>query len=171
MIAKENRIRPDGGKTSNLYTLYDFKELWSTKNNTGANQIIEQEQEKKVIELLESMGYTITKEREPTSEPTKVTDVSTQNKQSLQEQNTTLMPKSQELERYTLDQIRQLFDYDIMIQDNPYKQQEIDSVMDTTYNYEYNQSNDPNCWRKQAKYGSNWKINEAKQRIYHLFYQ
>lgn len=29
IITKENRTRPDGGNSSNLYTLYDYKELWN----------------------------------------------------------------------------------------------------------------------------------------------
>ena len=36
--------------------------------------------------------------------------------------------KSQELERYTIDQIRQIFDYDILVNDKPLWQKDIDSV-------------------------------------------
>ena len=41
--------------------------------------------------------------------------------------------ESQHLERYTINQIKQLFDYDIMLHDNPYSQQDIDSVIDILY--------------------------------------
>lgn len=27
-VIQQNRTRPDSGKSSNVYTLYDFKELW-----------------------------------------------------------------------------------------------------------------------------------------------
>ncbi len=39
------------------------------------------------------------------------------------------MEKSQESEKYSLNQIEQLFDYDTMIQDNPCCKQDVDSVM------------------------------------------
>lgn len=142
IISIENRLRTDGGDASNLYTLYDFKELWINEDDIETKRIIEQEQKEKAIKLLESMGYTVTKEKEPTSVPTKVTDVSTQikndkNKLSSHKQNTTPAPKSQELqkqERYALDEIKQLFEYEIMLQDNPCLQKDIDSVMDILYN-------------------------------------
>lgn len=41
--------------------------------------------------------------------------------------------KSQELERYTIDQIHQLFNYDVMLQENPYRKNDIDSAMSVLY--------------------------------------
>ena len=44
--------------------------------------------------------------------------------------NTTLnSSESQEKERYTLEEIRLFYDYEIMITDHPFQKQEIDSVM------------------------------------------
>ena len=35
--------------------------------------------------------------------------------------------------RYTIDQIHQLFDYDVMLQENPYRKNDIDSAMSVLY--------------------------------------
>lgn len=127
VIAKENRIKPNRGATSNLYTLYDYKELWNSESIEQIKETVDIE-ELQLFELARKKGYILTKEGELTSAPAKVTDVSTQVNIS-QFDTTTTPEESQDLERYTIDQIKQLFDYDIMIQDNPYGQQDIDSVM------------------------------------------
>ena len=131
VIAKENRTRPDGGKSSNLYTLYDFKELWNVGSNEDVAAVVDEYEDKKLISLLEAKGYRVVKEKElePTA-PTKVTvEPSTQLNQFNIVNTTTNSEKSQ-VERYTIDQIRQYYDYDIMLADEPYKQHDIDSVME-----------------------------------------
>lgn len=133
IIGIESRSRADGGDTSNLYTLYDFKELWNAGSSEEMAAVVNEYEEMKLVAELRSRGYAVTKEKELVStEPTKVT-VETSTKQFNQfdiVNTTTNSAKSQDLERYTIDQIKQLFDYNIMIQDNPYRQQDIDSVMD-----------------------------------------
>lgn len=133
IITKENRIRSDGGKSSNLYTIHDFKELWTAGSNEEVATVIEKYEDSKLISILESKGYMVIKEKGPTSAPTKVTDVSTQLNCLKQFDNTIPVPKSQELERYTLKEIKELFGYDTMIYDNPDEQEHIDSVMDILY--------------------------------------
>lgn len=128
VIVKENRTKPNGGATSNLYTLHDYKELWKAESVEQIKETVDIE-ELQLFELAKKKGYILTKEKEPTSAPTKATDVSTQKNNVYKEQNTISEPKSQDLERYTIDQIKQFFDYNIMVGDNPYLQQDIDSVM------------------------------------------
>lgn len=130
IITKENRIRSDGGKSSNLYTIHDFKELWTADNNEEVSTVIEKYEDSKLISILESKGYMVIKEKRPTSVPTKVTDVSTQLNCLKQFDNTINLQESQDLERYTLKQIKQLFGYEAMVYDNPDQQEHIDSVMD-----------------------------------------
>lgn len=131
----------------NLYILSDYEEIWKAKNTSEVKEIIENNEEKSMtaeehIAALKKMGYDIeikktetmeTKEKEPEiTEPTKVTENSSPN--SSNEDN--IIPKSeksQELERYNLDQIHQLFDYNIMLIDYPDDQQHIDSVMNILY--------------------------------------
>ncbi len=72
IIYKKNRTRPDGGKSSNLYTLNDYKSTWSTESDKKEEPSVskEQKQEQEAIELLVSMGYTVSKKKELGSLPT-----------------------------------------------------------------------------------------------------
>lgn len=128
IISIENRIRTDGGKSSNLYTIHDYKELWKAESVEQIKEAVDIE-ELQLFELAKKKGYILTKEKGPTSEPTKVTDVSTQKKHCSQEQNTIPASKSQDLEKYTLNQIKEIFSYEVMVHDNPDEQEHIDSVM------------------------------------------
>lgn len=136
IIGIESRSRLDGGDTSNLYTLYDFKELWNAGSSEEMAAVVNEYEEMKLVSELRSRGYTVTKEKELASEPTKAHTQAPQFKQfdivNTMDNSTTNSGESQ-LERYTTNQIKQLFDYDIMIQDNPYRQQDIDSVMNILY--------------------------------------
>ena len=79
----------------------------------------------------------VTKEKEPdTTEPTK-----DQLNQALELNqfdivNTTINSKeSQEVEMYSLVEIRAYYEYDIMVNDNPFAKNDIDSVMDILHTY------------------------------------
>lgn len=136
IIGIESRSRADGGDTSNLYTLYDFKELWNAGSSEEMATVVNEYEEMKLVSELRSRGYTITKEKVlESTEPTKVTaEPSTkQFNQSDIVNTTTNSGKSQELERYTIDQIHQLFDYDAMLQESPYRKNDIDSAMSVLY--------------------------------------
>ena len=131
IITIESRLRADGGTTSNLYTLYDFKELWNAGSSEEMAAVVDEYEDKKLISLLEAKGYKVTKEKEPdTTEPPKdQLNQALMNNSSLNLYNyITDDAKSQELERYTIDQIRQIFDYDILVNDKPLWQKDIDSV-------------------------------------------
>ena len=124
----------------NLYTLSDYVTMWNYDNIKDIETVINNNCMKSLtleehIAELEHMGYKVEiKEKELTSAPTKVTDVSTQKKYDIyNRQNTTSKIESQDLERYTLEQIRELFDYDIMVLDYPLQQNDIDSVMSILY--------------------------------------
>lgn len=67
------------------------------------------------------------------AEPTKVT-AEPSTKQSLSNMvNTTTNSEESQLEKYTLEQIKQIFDYNVMVHDNPLKKQDVDTVMDILY--------------------------------------
>ncbi len=120
----------------NIYILSDYAAMWACDNLKDLTAIAENEGTKPLtpeehIKALEKMGYKVEiKEKEPTSAPTKVTDVSTQSKFFSQPDNTTDFQESQDLEKYTLNQIKELFSYEAMIHDYPDEQEHIDSVMD-----------------------------------------
>ena len=123
-------------KKEKRVTLYDIDITWKSENIEELKTTIDETEEKCMIEALIAKGYTVTKDREPTSLPAKVIDVSPQYQNDIPN-NTSNSEQSQDslkrLERYTIDQIKQFFDYDIMLHDNPYSQQDIDSVMDILY--------------------------------------
>jgi len=120
----------------NIYILSDYPAVWTCDNIEDVKAIIENQGVKPLtpaehIKELERMGYKVEiKEKGPVSNADQSKDTSTQLNDFKQFDTTTNPAKSQDPERYTLDQIKQLFDYDIMVYDNPYLQPDIDSVMD-----------------------------------------
>lgn len=124
------KIEHSRGKHSNIYTLYDFAELWNAGSSEEVAAVKEEYEDKKLISILEAKGYKVVKEKEPDiSEPTKVTDTSSTKLKSYSANNVT--PESEvSQEQYTIEQIKKLFNYDIMIADEPLNQSNIDAVID-----------------------------------------
>ena len=131
VISVEHREDDEKGHQSNLYTLYDYAEIWnvgSSENDVAA--VADEISEAKLVAELKARGYTVIKEKEPDkTEPTKVTVEPSTKLNQFDIVNTTInSEKSQGLERYTIDHIRQIFDYDILVNDKPLWQRDIDSV-------------------------------------------
>lgn len=120
IISVEHRISEDKGNQSNLYTLHDYAEIWSVGSSEDIAVVANEISEMKLVAELRSRGYTVTKEKELETEPTKAQNQALDLK-PFNIVNTTTNSGESQLERYTTDQIKQLFDYDIMIQDNPYR--------------------------------------------------
>jgi len=130
LLKKENR-KTKNGQSSNLYTLYDFESVWETESIEQVSKIVNIETKRKQLyELAKELNYIVMEEKEPTSAPTKATDVSTKIDNIYTKNNNIKSLKSQDMERYTIGQIKQLFDYDIMLADHPYQKKDIDSVID-----------------------------------------
>lgn len=131
VISKENRTRPDGGKSSNLYTLYDFKELWNAGSSEEVAAVVDEYEDKKLISLLEAKGYTIIKEKEPDkTEPTKVTVEPSTKLNQFDIVNTTINSnESQVVERYSLEEIRGYYEYDVILERKPYEKNMVDSII------------------------------------------
>ncbi len=130
LLNKKNRINKKSGNTSNVYTLLDNDKVWhSSKENM--KEIIEDAILEEAVKIVEASGMKISvKEKGLDTEPTKAQYQAPQLNQFDVANTTTNSGESQYLERYTLSQIRQLFDYDVMVHDSPYNRQDIDSVMD-----------------------------------------
>ena len=129
------KIRRGLTKT-NLYTLSDYATMWACDKEEDVAAVARNEGIKPMtpaehIAELERMGYKVEiKEKEPTSAPAKVTDVSARNQ--LDTVNTITDPEKSQ-ERYTADQIRQLFSYDVMVTDHPEHKTDIDTVFNILY--------------------------------------
>lgn len=131
VIIKENRVRPNGGKSSNRYTLYDFKELWCAGSNKDVAAVADEISEAKLIAELRARGYLVIKEKELDSEPAKAQNQA--NRQLIQDNNTSLQENCQELERYTMSQIKEKYEYDYILLDYPQYESDVNTVMQILY--------------------------------------
>lgn len=134
---------------SNLYTLSDYPAIWTCDTVEDIAAVIDNKGVKPLtpeqhIAELKKMGYEVEiKEKGLACEPTKAHKQAPNKKNNLQEQDITTPEESQDaepftidkirVERYTMNQIQQLFNYDTMIHDNPYQRKDIDSIMDILY--------------------------------------
>lgn len=119
---------------SNIYTLSDYAAMWTCDNikdmtETAQNKGIKPSTLDEYITELKKMGYTVElKEKELASDSGQTIDTSTHiNKIDAYEYS--IDKSKSQAERYTLNQIQQLFEYDAMIHDYEHYRQEIDSVM------------------------------------------
>lgn len=92
-------------------------------------EIADEVSEMKLVAELRAKGYIVTKQKGLDVEPTKAQQQALEFNQLDMVNTTTNLQKSQDIERYTLEQILILYDYDVMISDNPYQKHDIDSVM------------------------------------------
>lgn len=121
-------------------------------------------EEIRLVAELQSRGYTVIKEKGLESvEPTKVTaEPSSRKLKQFDIVNITAdSQESQDFERYTVSQIRQIFDYDAMIHDNPCRKQDIDSVMDILHTAMNTTRNTIDCRGGQAEHDGDPETDEA----------
>lgn len=127
-------IRQQGMNKPNIYKINDSAGMWKAENVEELKAVVDKIEEKRMIDILTAKGYYISKEKGLVSDSDQTADTRPHKKYDIyNKQNTTSKIESQDLERYTLDQIRELFDYDIMIQDYPLRQNDIDSVISILY--------------------------------------
>lgn len=120
---------------TNLYTLSDYATMWTCDNVEDVAAVADNQGVKPLtpaehIAELERMGYKVEiKEKGLVSEPTKAHTQALDNQNFSKEQNTTDKPKSQ-AERYGMGQIKELFDYAILIADHPEHEADLQVVFD-----------------------------------------
>ena len=133
VISVEHRTDKEKGHQSNIYTLYDYAEIWKVdSSNDDVAAVVDEISEAKLVAELKARGYTVTKEKEPdTLQADQSDNESSTQLNQFDIVNTTINSKeSQEVERYSLVEIRAYYEYDIMVNDNPFSKNDIDSVMD-----------------------------------------
>ena len=138
VISVEHRTDKEKGHQSNIYTLYDYAEIWKVdSSNDDVAAVVDEISEAKLVAELKARGYTVTKEKEPdTLQADQSDNESSTQLNQFDIVNTTINSKeSQEVERYSLVEIRAFYDYDIMVNDNPFSKNDIDSVMDILHTY------------------------------------
>ena len=138
VISVEHRTDKEKGHQSNIYTLYDYAEIWKVdSSNDDVAAVVDEISEAKLVAELKARGYIVTKEKEPdTLQADQSDNESSTQLNQFDIVNTTINSKeSQEVERYSLVEIRAFYDYDIMVNDNPFAKNDIDSVMDILHTY------------------------------------
>lgn len=120
---------------TNLYTLSDYATMWTCDNVEDVAAVADNQGVKPLtpaehIAELERMGYTVQiKEKGLASDTDQSTDTSTMNYNSSMGNDSTKRAKSQ-AERYGMEQIKELFDYAILIADHPEHEADLQAVFD-----------------------------------------
>ena len=119
IIEKVNQQRADGGKGSNLYTLFDYAGMWKVEKCDDKEKIADSVEEARMIEILSARGYSIKKEKSFADEPTKEQKQSQKSNMFSDNNDTYKTNKSQE--KYSMEQIKIFFDYDLLVFNPVYK--------------------------------------------------
>lgn len=132
VISVEHREDDEKGHQSNLYTLYDYAEIWkvgSSEDDVAA--VADEISEAKLIAELRARGYTVTKEKEPDTSPAdQSNDESSTKLNQFDMVNTTTNSTKSQVEQYSIEDIKAFYDYEIMIQNKPLWKDDIDNIME-----------------------------------------
>lgn len=125
-------IKQQGMNKPNIYKINDSAGMWKAGNAEELRVAVDEIEEKRMIDLLTAKGYYISKEKGLVSDSDQTADTSTMNYNSSMGNDSTKRAKSQ-AERYTMEDIRALYEYDSLIIQYPDKQTDIDIVFDILY--------------------------------------
>lgn len=139
IIKVENRYSENGKKQSNLYTLYDYAELWD--ENKVPDPLKEREKEWSLVKQLEKMGYTVTKKKDSTKASTTTQSQSHQISKAVSNKannpstthDTEKAKESQVIERYPEEWIIDFYNLNELKEENPTKAAVIDTVANILY--------------------------------------
>ena len=132
-VSVEHRSN-DRGTQSNLYTIYDTAKLWNAKDVTEMQSIASELKDAEMVEYLRSRGYSVTKK-----EPASGTDQSSEASTSFDKLNIVLTTNNsttdatESQERYSMENVRELFDYAVLANDKRCSERDLDAVMDILY--------------------------------------
>lgn len=135
ILTVQHRESEDRGHMSNLYTLMDYKEMWKASSTADMKSIAKTKQFEWAKQIIEAAGGRVIEKESGTTAPTKVTaEPDSKNNQFNSKANNTLKKnESQEQERYTLEDIQELFDYPVMVTDHPELRQDVDTAITILY--------------------------------------
>lgn len=132
VIAIEHR-QSSRGNQSNLYTIRDQAKLWNAKDKSEMQSIASGQKDEELIEYLKGKGYEITKKELP-SGTDQSSDESTSSKLGVVttiDNSTVTYVESQE--RYSMDDVKALFDYALLASDKRLNIDDVDAVMQILY--------------------------------------
>lgn len=113
-------IKQQGLNKPNIYKINDSAAMWKAENMEDLKTAVDEIEEERMIKILTAKGYHISKEKGLVSNSSQTVDTSTHINKTNTNKYTTNETKSQpQKERYTLEDIKELFDYSILIKDYP----------------------------------------------------
>lgn len=122
------------GRRSNVYTLYDYREIWAVPDEQDDKEVAEKISDAKMIAILRAKGYTITKEKGLKSGTDQSTDLKPNSNCYVHSNNyKDSDSKSQAIELYPLDDIKELIGYDALLDQMPGSEKDIDSFFNLIY--------------------------------------
>lgn len=179
VISVEHRTNQEKGNQSNLYILHDYAEIWNVDSSKDITEVIDEVSEMKLVAALRAKGYTVTKEKVPeTSEPTKVTEETSTCKSSKRNYKVNESNCQEVKEQYSIEWVKEHYEYEVMVYDEPSKRELIDAVINvihntlntTKANIKINSSDKPiatviNRLIKLGRYEILWAISKYEQQI------
>ena len=121
-----------------LYYIYDYGCLWTSETHEELAEAAKEPEKTDHIRALEAMGYKILPPDEEDPQPVqKEKPASSKQPEadftSKSHNNYNKVTPIRQAESYTMDQLKDRFDYDIMMLDHPHQERMIDSVMNIIY--------------------------------------
>ena len=135
-LRKEKRQTAKSGNISNLYTIYETEEMCRAGTVDEVKKAAETSDEDKAIETLARLGYTVIPpgaEKEKEQSTVGAVDRSVDEVDLISGINYNSTHEKLQ-EKYSLDQIKSMMDYDVMTAGNPLKKDLIDGVIHVIYN-------------------------------------
>ena len=134
VLTKENRMNSNGSKSSNLYVLKDYAEMWKSKTDDELKSVVDTLTAEQYIKALKDMGYNvdnITKEKGAVHSDTWQSDHTEKPAKLTHRNNNKKTAKSQE--KYSLDIIKKIYEYNILLEREPLHKDDINSVINILY--------------------------------------
>lgn len=138
-VIKVEKGEPQNGKRSNLYTLYDYADLWNT--GTLPDNIEDLNEERQLVAKLKAKGYTVTKKKDSAKASTTTQSQSHQISKAVSNKannpsttnNTEKAKESQAIERYPEQWIIDFYSLNELKAENSTKAAVIDTVANILY--------------------------------------
>lgn len=130
ILTVQHRESEDRGHMSNLYTLMDYKEMWKASSTADMKSIAKTKQFEWAKQIIEAAGGRVIAKESGTTAPTKATaepDSIINHFSGIN--NNVKKNESQDLERYTLEDIKELFDYSVIVNDFPQLKDDVENVI------------------------------------------
>ncbi len=138
------KSKDQGVNKPKLYFIYDYGCLWTSQTHEELAEAAKEPEKIDHIRALEALGYKITppdaadEEDQPQKQPEEKEKPASENQpeadfNSKPKTNYNKIIQFSQLESYSMDQLKEKFDYEIMLLDHPHQEKMIDSVMNIIY--------------------------------------